>query len=99
MSVGRLPDLLKYFLTAIRFCNKNTGKFILFTCVPLYCVISMGGGGTNPSCLGPLKVLQKRIMRLLAGSHYLAHSEPLFARLKILRVDDIYVCLCSLPPQ
>ena len=54
----------------------------------LYCVISWGG--TYHSCLAPLKVLQKRIVRLLAGSHYLAHSEPLFARLKILRVDDIY---------
>ena len=29
-------------------------------------------------------------MRLLAGSHYLAHSKPLFAMLKILMVDDIY---------
>ena len=54
----------------------------------LYCVISWGGG-TYPSCLAPLKLLQKRIVRLLAGNHYLGHSEPLFARLKILRVDDI----------
>ena len=38
----------------------------------LYCVISWGG--TYPSCLAPLKVLQKRIVRLLAGSETLTHA-------------------------
>ena len=83
-SVGIFHRLLYYFPRKILV---NLYYSLVYPYL-LYCVISWGG--TYPSCLAPLKVLQKRIVRLLAGNHYLAHSEPLFAWLKVLRVDDIY---------
>ena len=46
-------------------------------------------GGASASNLDPVKKLQKRIIRLIAGQHYLAHTDPLFAPLKILKINDI----------
>ena len=40
--------------------------------------------------LNPLVLLQKKIIRILTSSSYLSHTEPLFYRTKILRVDDIF---------
>ena len=53
-------------------------------------------GSTNPSHLNPLIILQKRIVRILAGSEYLAHSTPLFLKLSILKLLDLhkyFVCM------
>ena len=38
----------------------------------------------------PLNVLQKIMIRLISNSDFLEHTEPLFYRLKILKVKDIY---------
>ena len=32
----------------------------------------------------------KKIIRIVAGEHYLAHTDPLFCQLEILKVEDIY---------
>ena len=40
--------------------------------------------------LEPLIVLQKRMIRLISDSDYLEHTDPLFYRLKILKINDIY---------
>ena len=34
--------------------------------------------------------LQKKSVRLLTGSEYLAHSEPLFKELELLKIEDLY---------
>lgn len=44
-----------------------------------YCVLSWGG--TLPSRLNSILLLQKRLIRLLTGSGYLAHTKPLFQQL------------------
>ena len=38
----------------------------------------------------PLIVAQKKIVRIISHSHYLAHTAPLFHRLRILQLEDIY---------
>ena len=43
--------------------------------------------GSNP---GKLVNLQKRAMRLISGSKYNAHTEPIFKRLDLLKLDDIF---------
>ena len=53
----------------------------------LYC--SVVWGGTHAASLVPLMRLQKKIIRIVAGEHYLAHTDPLF-QLEILKVEDIY---------
>ena len=40
--------------------------------------------------LKPLEVAQKKCVRIIAMENRLAHSDPLFARLKILKIRDIY---------
>ena len=54
----------------------------------VYCVNVWGG--TYPEHLRPLTVLQKRAVRLISNSQYLAHTNPLFRRHNILKLCDIY---------
>ena len=37
-----------------------------------------------------LKSIQKRAIRLITGSNYVAHTEPLFIQLGVLKVQDIF---------
>ena len=46
-------------------------------------------GGTYETHLKPLILVQKRIIRLISGETYLAHTTPLFAATSILRISDI----------
>ena len=34
--------------------------------------------------------LQKKTVRIMSNSEYLAHSEPLFKTLKLLKIEDLY---------
>ena len=47
-------------------------------------------GGTYPSILEPLKLQLKRTIRVMSDAGYRDHTEPLFKRLGILNLDDIY---------
>ena len=47
-------------------------------------------GGTFPCHLESLHVIQKRIVRIIAGEPPLSHSNPIFHDLKILKLTDIY---------
>ena len=53
-----------------------------------YCIIVWGGA--NPTTLYKLVTLQKRALRLLNRSSYLAHCEPLFKKSEILTLADMY---------
>ena len=46
-------------------------------------------GSAAVAQLNRLVVLQKRAIRILSGSQCLAHSSPLFANLKLLKLVDI----------
>ena len=37
-----------------------------------------------------LKLLQKKAIRIITSSHYIAHTDPLFARTKLLKLVDLY---------
>ena len=43
--------------------------------------------GFNPGRVG---TLQKRAIRLITGSKYNAHTEPIFKKVKLLQVEDIF---------
>ena len=47
-------------------------------------------GNTNYAHLEPLFITQKRIIRCIAGAYYLDPSTPLFFKLKILKLKDLY---------
>ena len=52
-----------------------------------YCNLAWGNCGSTKT--NPLLLLQKRALRLITNSHYLAPTEPLFYQLKTLKVGDI----------
>ena len=47
-------------------------------------------GSTYPTHLQPLIIRQKRTIRTITGAGYRDHSNPLFQRLKLLKIQDIY---------
>ena len=47
-------------------------------------------GGTNVTHLNPLIIIQKRIVRTIADADYLAHTNPLFRKLNLLKLVDLY---------
>ena len=53
-----------------------------------YCISSWVTA--SKSTLAPLFILQKRSIRLLTGSGYCEHTNPLFYRAKCLKLRDIY---------
>src|SRR5688572_10284235 len=52
-----------------------------------YCTTAWAGG--SPNRLKPIFLLQKRVIRIIAGVHYLAHSSPLFKSLNLLSISDV----------
>ena len=55
----------------------------LLYCLPIF-------GATYDVHLGPLKILQKRAVRIISGAGYLDHTETLFKSNKILKLQDLY---------
>ena len=53
-----------------------------------YCLLVWGSA--SDSLLKPLELLQKRCVRLITKSPFLAHTDPLFKQYKILKIRDLY---------
>ena len=47
-------------------------------------------GCTNNIHLNPLFIIQKRIVRIIADADYLAHTNPIFRKLNLLKIADLY---------
>jgi len=74
----------KYFL------NKHS-LLLLYNALVLpyisYCCIVWGF--TYPTYINKIEILQKRVVRIIDNQHRLAHSDPIFKTLNILKVKDI----------
>ena len=53
-----------------------------------YCITTWGGA--SETALSPLERLHKRAIRTMTGSNWRAHSLPLFEKMKMLKMKDIY---------
>ena len=40
--------------------------------------------------LSKLSIMQKKSIRIITGSHYGAHTSPIFKRLRFLKLEDLY---------
>jgi hypothetical protein len=60
----------------------------------IYCNIIWGG--TFDENINKLKLLQKKLLRIMTNSTFLAHTDPLFYRTKILKIEDIHTYLLSI---
>ena len=47
-------------------------------------------GATYDTYLSKLIIMQKKIIRTIAGVQYNEHSEPLFKKMNLLKLTDIY---------
>jgi len=62
--------------------------YSLFYPYLIYCVLVWGN--TYDEQINSIVVLQKRVVRLITSESYLAHTDPLFYRTRILKFEDIY---------
>ena len=66
-------------------------KSLYFSLIhPFFLYVLPVFGATYANHLEPLKLLQKRAIRLISGAAYFDHTEPLFFQNKILKLDDLY---------
>ena len=73
------------------YVDKQTMKMVYYSLVYShlqYCINSWGSA--SEATLHPLKIIQKRSIRIITGSKYRAHAEPLFHQLQCLKLNDIY---------
>ena len=56
------------------------------------CLINWGNfkGDNNLKLRDKLFILQKAFVRIITASHRLSHTDPLFSKLRILNIDDLY---------
>lgn len=76
---------IKYYV------NQQTLRMVYFALIYShlqYCISSWGSA--SQSIIQPLNILQKRCIRILMGSGYRDHTNPLFFQSKCLKVNDIY---------
>ena len=52
--------------------------------------ILLFGGGVCDSALKPLIMQQKRTVRIISDAEFREHTDPIFKRLNILKLTDIY---------
>ena len=57
-----------------------------------YCLINWGNfkGDRNLGLRDRILALQKRLVRIICGTHRISHADPLFAQLGALKIDDLY---------
>ena len=60
----------------------------------IYCNVIWGG--SSMIHINKIIILQKKIVRLITGQDFLAHTTPLFYRTKILKVCDIHTYLVGI---
>ena len=60
----------------------------------IYCNILWGKA--SDSHLNQLFLLQKRLVRIITNSEFLAHTDPLFYHTKILKIKDVYTYLIAI---
>ena len=74
------------------FLTKHSLKLIYFTLVHSHLLYGLFVWGNSKfSNKNRLVTLQKKAIRIVNGSSYLAHTEPIFKNLKILKLSDLYI--------
>ena len=79
-------------LYKMKYCLPKKSLFMLYNSLILshlsYCNIAWGN--CNKTKLNVLLLLQKKALRICTQSHFLANSDPIFHRLKTLKINDIH---------
>ena len=77
---------------AKKLLNENTLVTLYYSFVYPYLYYGIiAWGKTTSNFLNSLVILQKRVIRIISSATRLAHTEPLFRRLRLLKLEDIYI--------
>ena len=93
MSIGILFKIKKL-------CPKRILMSLYFSLVHSY--LNYGTcvwGNANEIHLNKIRIIQKKVVRIIANAEYNAHSSPLFKELNILKFDDILKMQFSTKPR
>lgn len=91
-KLSRVIYLLKRLKHCVPFSYLRTSYFAFFQSVFSYGLILYG----NCSKINDILILQKKVIRLLANADYRAHCRPLFTRLKLQTIINLYIFNISL---
>ena len=74
------------------YLSKKCMSNLYHTFIYPYLIYCIEVWGNAPKChLNPILLLQKKIIRIITYSHYIAHTENIFKELHILPIDKVYV--------
>ena len=80
----------------LKYSRVRSGLSIFLSCFFFFFWGGGGGGGPVAVQIDKLLLLQKKVVRIITRSEYLAHSEPLFVENGILKVKKLYKYQCCL---
>ena len=87
-KISKAVGILNKLKTHLPFSALKTLYYSLVHPYLNYC--NLVWGGTYPTHLNHLLILQKRILRIIFQRPYLEHTNPLFLESKILKINDLY---------
>ena len=95
---SKISKSIGILLKIRKFLQNNTMRNMYFTFIYPYLIIYCieVWGNAQHTHLDPLIKIQKKTIRTITFSHYLAHTEPLFERLNILDIKKLVMQRISL---
>ena len=74
------------------YLDKKCMSNLYHTYIYPYLIYCIEVWGNSPKChLNPILLLQKKIVRIITCTHYLAHTENIFKELQILPIEKIFI--------
>ena len=89
-TAGKVSRGIGIVLRARRLLNSAALKTLYYSFVyPFFSYCNHVWGSACPTNLEKLVLLQKRVIRIIAGAKYLDHTDPLFKKLGLLKLTEI----------
>eukprot|EP00732_Lithocolla_globosa_P001727 Lithocolla_globosa_v1_NODE_932_length_3064_cov_7.400798.p2 type:complete len:206 gc:universal NODE_932_length_3064_cov_7.400798:2155-2772(+) len=99
MILKKITKYIGIFCKLRYFCPRKTLINLYYAFIYshfIYCIEIWGNSDPTITYLKPILILQKKILRIITFSGYQAHALPLFKKLEILHIYDIFKFRISL---
>ena len=93
-KISKTIALLRYLRYTF---PKHILKTLYMTLIyPYFNYCNIIWGAADPTAIEPLKLLQKKVIRIISRAKYLDNTEPLFISIKLLNLTELYKLNCIL---
>ena len=93
-KISKTIALLRYLRYTF---PKHILKTLYMTLIyPYFNYCNIIWGAADPTAIEPLKLLQKKVIRIISRAKYLDNTEPLFISMKLLNLIELYKLNCIL---